>query len=179
MRDLDLVRHGYHVYPQGPYFAPRQDGRYLQLPDDKAARREQVAKFSDQGRRRHRPLGRLAGRAGRDPRPAAVRHPAQAGLAQARPTWPARRCCCGGCKDVDTRRAVDLTRLMTASIADLVEDHFESDAMQGVLSVSGVIGTWAGPRSAGTAYVMLTTTSATSATGTSARGASPAAAWAA
>ena len=26
--------------------------------------------------------------------------------------------------------------------------------MQGVLSVSGVIGTWAGPRSPGTAYVM-------------------------
>ena len=26
--------------------------------------------------------------------------------------------------------------------------------MRGVLSVSGVIGTWAGPRSAGTAYVM-------------------------
>ena len=27
VRDLDLVRHGYHVYPQGPYFAPRVDGR--------------------------------------------------------------------------------------------------------------------------------------------------------
>ena len=32
---------------------------------------------------------------------------------------------------------------------------FSSDAMRGVLSVSGVIGTWAGPRSAGTAYAML------------------------
>ncbi|MEO8328578.1 MAG: NAD(P)/FAD-dependent oxidoreductase, partial [Candidatus Nanopelagicales bacterium] len=30
-----------------------------------------------------------------------------------------------------------------------------SDAVQGVLAVSGVIGTWAGPRSPGTAYVML------------------------
>ena len=46
VRDLDLVRHGYHVYPQGPYFAPRTDGRYLQLPDDKAARHEQISKFS-------------------------------------------------------------------------------------------------------------------------------------
>ena len=27
--------------------------------------------------------------------------------------------------------------------------------MRGLLSVSGVIGTWAGPRSSGTAYVML------------------------
>src|SRR6202022_3593222 len=42
----------------------------------------------------------------------------------------------------------------TMSIADLLDEHFESPQMKGVLSVSGVIGTWAGPRSAGTAYVM-------------------------
>ena len=48
-----------------------------------------------------------------------------------------------------------MTRLLTGSIADLLEGYFESDAMRGLLSVSGVIGTWAGPRSAGTAYVML------------------------
>ena len=49
----------------------------------------------------------------------------------------------------------DITRLFTMSIADLVEERFESDAMRGVLSVSGVIGTWAGPDEPGTAYVML------------------------
>ncbi len=53
------------------------------------------------------------------------------------------------------RAAFDLTRLFTASIADLVEERFESDAMRGLLSVSGVIGTWAGPRSAGTGFVTL------------------------
>ncbi len=58
-------------------------------------------------------------------------------------------------RGVDVRSAFDLTRLFTSSLADIVEGHFESDAMRGVLSVSGVIGMWAGPRSAGTAYVML------------------------
>ena len=53
------------------------------------------------------------------------------------------------------RGAVDITRLFTGSIADLLDRYFESDALPGVLSVSGAIGTWAGPRSAGTAYVML------------------------
>ena len=67
-------------------------------------------------------------------------------LAQARLGWTARRW--------DERAVADITRLFTMSIADLVEERFESDAMRGVLSVSGVIGTWAGPRSAGTAYVM-------------------------
>ena len=40
------------------------------------------------------------------------------------------------------------------SIADLLDEWFTSPQMQGVLAVSGVIGTWAGPRSPGTAYVM-------------------------
>ena len=43
VRDLRLVEHGYHVYPQGPYFAPRRDGRYLSLPDDPGRRYEQIA----------------------------------------------------------------------------------------------------------------------------------------
>src|SRR5258706_4189195 len=44
--DLRLDRHGYHVYPQGPYFAPRADGRYLRLPADAAQRHAEIAKFS-------------------------------------------------------------------------------------------------------------------------------------
>ncbi len=58
-------------------------------------------------------------------------------------------------RGIGPREAVDVTRLLTGSIADLVERYFESDALRGLLSVSGVIGTWAGPRSAGTAYVTL------------------------
>src|ERR1700744_1708763 len=46
VRDLQLDRHGYHVCPQGPYFAPRADGRYLRLPDAPASRRVEIAKFS-------------------------------------------------------------------------------------------------------------------------------------
>ena len=46
VRDLQLDRHGYHVFPQGPYFAPRADGRYLRLPNDAAQRRTEIAKFS-------------------------------------------------------------------------------------------------------------------------------------
>jgi len=44
--DLNLTRHGYHVFAQGPYFAPRADGRYLRLPDDPAQRHAEIAKFS-------------------------------------------------------------------------------------------------------------------------------------
>src|ERR1700735_4250111 len=47
IRDLRLASHGFHVFPQGPYFAPRADGRYLRLPDDLADRRVEIAKFSE------------------------------------------------------------------------------------------------------------------------------------
>ncbi|HEU4912016.1 MAG TPA: NAD(P)/FAD-dependent oxidoreductase [Actinomycetes bacterium] len=153
VRDLSLDRHGYHVYPQGPYFAPHADGRYLALPDDRAAQYEQVAKFSDKDAdaiaRWDAWLGDLAGLLAplldEIPPKIGSRRPAdlaaQLGLL--------RRL-----KGIDTRRAVEVTRLFTMSIADLLDDYFTSDAVKALLSVSGVIGTWAGPRSAGTAYVM-------------------------
>ncbi|HEX6445547.1 MAG TPA: NAD(P)/FAD-dependent oxidoreductase, partial [Streptosporangiales bacterium] len=153
VRDLSLHRHGYHVYPQGPYFAPHRDGRYLALPHDPAARREQVAKFSDKDAgaidRWDEWLDDLAAVLGplldEIPPKIGSRRPAdlaaQLGLLRK-------------LRGVDTRRAVEITRLFSLSIADLLDEFFESDAVRALLSVSGIIGTWAGPRSAGTAYVM-------------------------
>ena len=154
VRDLQLEAHGYHVYPQGPYFAPRRDGRHLRLPDDPAARFEEIKKFSARDAETYPAwdawLARLGGVLG----PLLEEVPPR--LGSRRPADLARQALLlGKLRGIDVRGAFDITRLMTASIADLVEDRFESDAMRGVLAVSGVIGTWAGPRSAGTAYVML------------------------
>ena len=53
VRELELERHGYKVYPQHGYFVPYRDGRALQLPDDDPARRRtQIAQFSERRRRR-------------------------------------------------------------------------------------------------------------------------------
>jgi len=153
VHDLSLVRHGYHVYAQGPYFAPHSDGRYLAWPSDRPARHEQIAKFSDKDAiavdRWDAWLDDLAAVLGplldSIPPRLGSRRPADL-IAQARLLRRLRR--------IDTRRAVEVTRLFTLSISDLLEDFFESEAVKALLSVSGVIGTWAGPRSAGTAYVM-------------------------
>ena len=40
----------------------------------------------------------------------------------------------------------NLVRLMTGSAADILEDYFEADIMQGYLASSGIIGTKVGPR---------------------------------
>jgi phytoene dehydrogenase-like protein len=153
VRDLRLVEHGYHVFPQGPYFAPRVDGRYLQLPLDPARRREQIQKFSDKDADGIERWDAWFGGLGRVMGPLLAQIPPR--LGSRRPGDLARQALLlWRLKGVDTRQAVDITRLLTLSIADLVEDYFESDAMRGLLAVSGVIGTWAGPRSPGTAYVM-------------------------
>ncbi len=154
VRDLRLVEHGYHVYPQGPYFAPRADGRYLALPDDPAQRHREISQFSARDADAYERwdawlahLGRLVG---------PLLHEIPPKLGSKRPRDLAAQVgLAGQLRHVDVRAAFDLTRLFTASIADLVEDRFESDAMRGLLSVSGVIGTWAGPRSAGTGFVTL------------------------
>jgi phytoene dehydrogenase-like protein len=154
VRDLRLEQHGYHVYPQGPYFAPRRDGRYLRLPDDPAQRRAEIAKFSARDAEAYGRYQAHLGRIGQLLEP--LLHQIPPRLGSKRPVDLLRQAqLLGRLRTADERAAVDVTRLLTGSIADLVEGYFESPAMRGLLSVSGVIGTWAGPRSAGTAYVML------------------------
>ncbi len=154
VRDLRLEQHGYHVYPQGPYFAPRRDGRYLRLPDDPAQRRAEIAKFSARDADAYGGYQAHLARIGQILEP--LLHQIPPRLGSKRPADLLRQAqLLGRLRTADERAAVDVTRLLTDSIADLVEGYFESPAMRGLLSVSGVIGTWAGPRSAGTAYVML------------------------
>jgi phytoene dehydrogenase-like protein len=151
--DLRLDQHGYHVYPQGPYFAPYPDGRYLQLPDDVARRREQIAKFSDKDAVAIDAwdswMADLAGVLG----PLLGDIPPRLGSRRAADLLGQLKLL-RRLKGLDVRRSVEATRLFTMSISDLLDEFFTSDEVKGLLSVSGIIGTWAGPRSAGTAYVM-------------------------
>jgi phytoene dehydrogenase-like protein len=152
--ELELAKHGYKVYPQNGYFAPYRDGRALQLPDhDPARRRAEIARFSksdaDAYDRWDAWLGSLADVLG----PLLTTIPPRVGsrrprdlIDQAQLAWRLR--------GLGVEGTADVTRLFTMSISDLIDEYFESPQMQGVLAVSGVIGTWAGPRSAGTAYVM-------------------------
>jgi phytoene dehydrogenase-like protein len=48
-----------------------------------------------------------------------------------------------------------LWKLLTMSAADYLDEWFESEALKGTKSASGIIGTMLGPRSPGTAYVLL------------------------
>jgi len=153
LRELELEKHGYKIYPQGPYFAPAPDGRALSLSEHPRERREQISQFSQHDADAYDRWEAWLGGLAEVLAPLLTETPPRLGshkpadlLEQAKLGWQAR--------SWDVRATADITRLFTSSIADLLEDEFESNAMRGALSVSGVIGTWAGPRSAGTAYVM-------------------------
>jgi phytoene dehydrogenase-like protein len=152
--DLRLTSHGYHVFPQGPYFAPRADGRYLRLPYDARSRHAEIAKFSGQDAAAYDDYEAHLRRIGAVLGPMLAQIPPRLGSRRPADLWR-QSLLLRHLRKLDERGAVDVTRLLTGSIADLIERYFESDAMLGLLSVSGVIGTWAGPRSSGTAYVML------------------------
>ena len=153
LRELELERHGYKVYPQHGYFVGYRDGRHLIMHHDAALRRAQIAKFSAKDADAMAKWDTWLGELGAILGPVLTMVPPHVGarhlpdlLRQAGMAWKLR--------DLTPRQIADVTRLMTMSVADLLEDWFESPELRGVMSVSGIIGAWAGPRSPGTAYVM-------------------------
>src|SRR3954447_13974589 len=152
--DLALERHGYHVHPMGPYYQAFPEGGSLTIYEDDPTRTfDEIARWSKKDAnawpRWNAWLAGLAEVMG----PLLTRVPPA--LGSHRPTdvldtlklaWMQR--------GLDVRTTADVTRLMTMSIADLLDDWFESPQIKGAMAVNGVIGTWAGPFGAGTAYVM-------------------------
>jgi phytoene dehydrogenase-like protein len=53
------------------------------------------------------------------------------------------------------RDLIELYRLMTMSVGDLLDEWFEDDVIKGAYASTGVVGVWAGPRTPGTAYNLL------------------------
>ena len=154
IQDLDLARHGYKIYPMGPYYQAFPEGGSIKLYADDARRNhEEVSKWSkkdaDAMPRWDAWLAGLADVLG----PLLLTVPPNLGSRKPRDLRETLRLAWKN-RGLDVRTVGDVTRLMTMSIADLLDDWFESPQVKGALAVNGVIGTWAGPYEPGTAYVM-------------------------
>jgi phytoene dehydrogenase-like protein len=154
LRDLSLESHGYRVHPMGPYYQAFPEGGSLTIYDDDPVRTyDEIARWSPKDARAWGEWNEwLAGLADvlapllLTVPPAVGSHDPAELVSMARLAWRHR--------GLDTRTVAELTRLMTMSIADLLDDWFESPQVKGAMAVNGVIGTWAGPYEPGTAYVM-------------------------
>jgi phytoene dehydrogenase-like protein len=154
INDLELARHGYQIYPMGPYYQAFPEGGSIKLYADDAKRNfEEVAKWSRKDAEAMPQwdawLEGLAEVLG----PLLTTVPPNIGSRKPRELAETLRLAWRH-RGLDVRTIADVTRLMTMSIADLLDDWFESPQVKGALAVNGVIGTWAGPYEPGTAYVM-------------------------
>jgi phytoene dehydrogenase-like protein len=153
IRDLRLEHHGYRVHPVGPYVVPFPDGRVMIEYDDNAKNRDEFAKFSKRDAealaRWDAWIGGLAAVLG----PLLMTTPPRIGSKRPRDLLDALRLA-WRFRGLDVRTVGEVTRLMTMSIADLVDRFFESEEVRAVMAINGLIGTWAGPYEPGTGYVM-------------------------
>ncbi len=155
IRELDLPKFGYHVYAKDPaFFTPFPDGRHFTMWQDQKRTCDEIAKFSQRDAETYphyeNYIERLARFAERmllqtPPNVARSRWCDLAGLA--RLGWTLRR--------MPDDERIGHARIFTESVADFLAGWFESEALKVTLATDGVIGTNGGPRTPGTAYILL------------------------
>jgi phytoene dehydrogenase-like protein len=154
MNELALERHGYKVYPMGPYYQAFPEGGSIKILADDAKRNyDEISKWSKKDADAMVAwdawMSGLADVLG----PLLLTVPPKIGSRRPRDLYETLRLAWRH-RGLDVRTIGDVTRLMAMSVADLLDDWFESSQVKGAMAVNGVIGTWAGPCEPGTAYVM-------------------------
>ncbi|MFN2431445.1 MAG: phytoene desaturase family protein [Gemmatimonadota bacterium] len=155
VRELELPRHGYRVYPKDPaFFTPFPDGRHFTMWQDRRRTCEEIAKFSHRDAAAYpayedsiERLARLAEKLLLTPPPNIVRNRPRDLLLLARLGWEALR--------MGEAERVGQVAIFTQSVADFLDRWFESEELKVTLATDGVIGTNGGPQTPGTAYVLL------------------------
>jgi len=154
IRDLDLPRHGLHVLPLESTLTPLPNGDYLAQWNDHDQNRRELARHSPRDAEAYDEFGRLMHLMARavkpilgmvPPDPASLAPGDLAGM------WRLGKYFRG----LGPERFHTLHKLLTMSAADYLDEWFETPALKGTKSASGIIGTLLGPRSPGTAYVLL------------------------
>jgi phytoene dehydrogenase-like protein len=154
IRELDLPRHGLEILPLDGTFTPMPNGDYLWRVNDHARTRREIARHSRLDAEAYDEYGRAMVEMGRFVKPIL-------GMLPPDPTSLDPR----GLKQLLflLRRFQQLSRhdqynqvqLMTMSAIDFLDQWFETDVLKATMSASGIIGTFLGVRSPGTAYVLL------------------------
>ncbi|OFW04873.1 MAG: amine oxidase [Acidobacteria bacterium RIFCSPLOWO2_02_FULL_67_36] len=154
IRELDLPRHGLEILPLDGTFTPMPDGNHLWRVNDHARTRREIMRHSRVDAEAYDEYGRAMVEMGRFVKP----------MLDMTPPDPT---------SLDPRGLMDLLflgrrfqalseddkynqiQLMTMSAVDFLDQWFETDVLKATMSASGIIGTFLGVRSPGTAYVLL------------------------
>ena len=159
IRDLKLAQHGLHIFER-PFsnFVPLMDGRHLKFGGDDTLTNSEVAKFSPRDAERlpgfYARLDRLADQL----REWILQSPPNLGGSLVVQEW----------RDVVAAAKLllqigrlprqgqrDLVDVFTKSAGDWLDSWFESEPLKAVLAWDSIVGNYASPYAAGSAYVLL------------------------
>ena len=154
IRELDLPRHGLEILPLDGTFTPMPSGDYLWRVNDHAKTRREIARHSRLDAEAYDEYGKAMIEMAHFVKP----------IMNMTPPDPA---------SLNPKGLLDLlgmgrrfqklsaddkynqVQLMTMSAVDFLDQWFETDVLKATMSASGIIGTFLGVRSPGTAYVLL------------------------
>jgi phytoene dehydrogenase-like protein len=154
IRDLSLASHGLEILPLDGTFTPMPSGDYLWRVNDHARTFREIARHSRKDAEVYDEYGRAMVEMGRfakhilsmtPPDPFSMR------LRDLRAVNDLLRRF-RGLPDADRHNQL---QLLTMSAIDFLDQWFETDVLKATMSASGIIGTFLGVRSPGTAYVLL------------------------
>ncbi len=154
IRELDLPRHGLEILPLDGTFSPMPDGNHLWRMNDHAKSIREIRRHSrldaeayDEFSKMMTPMCRfvkpLLSMVPPDPTTLNPRDLKQLHFLMQR------------FRELSSDERYTLIQLMTMSSADFLDQWFETDVLKATMSASGIIGTFLGIRSPGTAYVLL------------------------
>src|SRR4051812_28002133 len=154
VRELELERYGYQVDAKDPaFFSAFPDGRHLFMWQDRARTLQEIAKFSAHDAEVYPAYEDQLER---------ISQVVEGLLLTTPPHFPPRAGdlvdylrLIGKMRGLSSRDIVALVKVFTQSAAELLDEWFESEEVKVTLATDGVIGANGGPRSPGTAYILL------------------------
>ena len=154
IRDLDLPRHGLEILPLDGTFTPMPNGDHLWRVNDHGKTRREIARHSAVDAEAYEEFGKAMQQMCRFVKPILSMVPPDPSTLNPRELMKllflGRRF-----QHLPSEDKYNQVQLMTMSAADFLDQWFETDVLKATMSASGIIGTFLGVRSPGTAYVLL------------------------
>ena len=154
IRDLNLPKHGLEILPLDGTFTPMPNGDYLWRVNDHATTRREIARHSRLDAEAYEDYGRTMFEMGRFVKPLLSMTPPDPMSFNPRALMQlmsiGKRF-----RNLSSDNQHKQIQLMTMSAVDLLNQWFETDVLKATMAASGIIGTFLGVRSPGTAFVLL------------------------
>jgi phytoene dehydrogenase-like protein len=154
IRELDLPRHGLEILPLDGTFTPMPNGDHLLRTSDHGRTRREIARHSAMDAEAYDEYALAMVEMARFVKPILDMVPPDP-LGYDLPGLGRLLELADGFRGLPRAAQRNLALLMTTSAAALLDRWFETDVLKATMAASGIIGTFLGVRSPGTAYVLL------------------------